>query len=180
MDVSIPCICPAQSDHDDTVTLRDTLDFGSATRIRKSLAFVESDDRDARAAEVLATLTEAYLLFGIERWTVLDERGKPVPLSHSAIRSHLLSRLDVASIVADEADDLYREVILLPLVRGASRSSAPTQTTGSTSQPTGSSSTRRKHSRRSSTSTTPTVVTEVTSASLDGVSSSSPSSESAA
>ena len=186
MDVHIACICEPTDDgprhpDGDTVTLRDKLDFFRATAIRKGLSFVESDDDEGgRAAEVLARLTEGYLLFGIERWTVVDGKGKTLPVGHSAIRARLLENPTAAGIVADAADELYQEAILLPLVARASTSSPPSPTNGSTSPPTVLSRKRPKPSKRSSTSTSPTAATEATSSSLVGVSNSSLNSESAA
>lgn len=183
MDVQIRCICPPTEEgprhEQDTVTLRDKLDFLAATAIRKATGFAESDDETGRAAEIYARLTEGYVLFGIEGWTVVDERGKPVPLSHSAIRSYLLAAPDAASEVGDAADVLYAEAILLPLLRKASSSSLPTPTKRPTSARRGSSE-KPTPLRRSSTSTTRTDDTETTSSVLDGVSSSSQNSVSAA
>jgi hypothetical protein len=183
MDVPIDCICPGEDvrhPDGDTITLKDKLGFVEATAIRKSMTFVESDDESARAAEILATLVESYVLFGVKSWTLQDERGKPIPVGHTAIRDHLLSNMEAASIVGDVADDLYKAVVLLPLVLKASRSSPPSQTNGSTSRPTALSQRRRRPSKRSSTSTSPTGGIETTSSSLDGVSNSSQSSVSAA
>lgn len=185
MDVQIPCLCLIEERHDhDTVTLRDRLDFVTGTAIRKGLMFVESDDDEGgRAAETLARLTEGYLLFGIESWSLLQEvRDKlvPLPVTHTNIRERLLSNVTAADTVADVAEELYREAILLPLLARASKSSPPTPTKRSTSRPTALPSTPPKPSKRSSTTTTPMAVTETTSSSLGGVSSSSLSSESAA
>jgi hypothetical protein len=182
MDVQIRCICPIEDKHDhDTITLRDKLDFVTATAIRKGLAFIESDDDEGgRAAELLARLTEGYLLFGIIGWTVVDEKGKRLPVSHAAIRERLLSDFAAAEDVADAADSLYSEAILLPLLARASKSSPPTPTKDSTYPLTAFPKKPRKPSRRSSTTSTPTDATETTSSSLVGVSSGSLSSESAA
>lgn len=176
MDVSIPCICPGDElrhPDGDTVVLKDTLDFLTATAIRKCIAFRDSDDEAARGAEVLARLTEGYLLFGISGWTVVDEKGKPLPVTHSAIRERLLTRWDAATTVSDEADELYQGAILLPLLVKASSSSPPSPTNGSTSPQTGSPSEPPAPSWPSSTTTTPTDDTEMTSLSLAGASSSS-------
>jgi len=186
MDVQITCLCPPKDEavrhpDGDTITLRDKLDFFRATAIRKGLSFIESDDDEGgRAYEVLARLTEGYLLFGIERWSLVDEKGKAVPLSHSNIRSRLLENFEAAGKVADAADELYAKAILLPLMAGASTSSPPTPTNGSTSPLTVLPKKSPKPSKRSSTSTTQTGGTEATSSSLAGVSSTSQSSESAA
>jgi hypothetical protein len=183
MDVHIDCICPGtevRHPDGDTIVLKDKLDFVTATSIRKSLSFLESDDESARAAEVLATLVESYVLFGIATWTLIDEKGRAIPVKHSAIREHVLSKIEAASVIGDVADDLYKATVLLPLVLKASRSSPPSQINGSTSPPTALRTKRPKPSKPSSTSTSPTDATEMTSSSLDGVSSTSQKSVSAA
>jgi hypothetical protein len=183
--MNVPCLCPPKGDavrhpDGDEITLRDKLDFHAAITIRNSIAVLSSEEGGASVAEVLAVLTENYLLFGIETWTLVDAKAKPVPVSKAAIRELLLSHPDVAMDVGDEADELYAESVMLPLLQRASRSMPPTPTDGSTSQTTGSSTTRPKRSKRSSISTIPTAATVVTSSSLDGDSNSSPSSTSAA
>ena len=161
MDVTVPCICPWPDDivphpDGDTIGLVDRLDFFRATAIRKSLAFINSDDPEARAVEVLARLSLAYVMFGIERWTVVDAKGKAVPVSHAAIRSSLLANDTAASIVVEAADELYQQAVLLPLMAGASTSSPPMPTGGSTSRRTGSSKKPRTRSSPSSTTTSRT------------------------
>ena len=72
MDERIPCICPSLADaadvprhpQGDVVTFRDTLDFLTATSIRKSLAFIQSDDSEARAIEVEMTFAKTSDIVG--------------------------------------------------------------------------------------------------------------------
>jgi len=184
MDVSIPCICPPKGDeprHEaDRISLRDTLDFRTAISLRNSVAILYAEEPDADLGDVMAVLTDGYLTRGIESWTLVDEKGKPVPVSRAAIRDRLLSNLEVAETVGDVADELYSPVVMLPLLRRASKSLPATPTEGSTSPTTPSSTARPRRSKRSSTSTSLTVVTEATSSSLVGDSSLSPSSVSAA
>jgi hypothetical protein len=185
MRVEIDCICPpreGESRHPagDVVSLRVTLDFRSVTAIRHGISLRENDGSDLYPAEVLAVLTEGYVLYGIESWTLTDEKGKPLELSRAAIREQILARVDVAATVGDAADDLYGKAVLLPLLVRASKSSPPTQTAPSTSVPRPSRARRPKPSRRSSTTTTPTDGTATTTGPLAGVSSFSRSSESAA
>ena len=185
MEVTIPCPCPEKDGEprheSDTVTLRDKLDFHQATTITKAVQFIDNDDPGSRAAEVLATLSEFYVLVGVERWTLRDISNKPVPVNKVEIRKAILERPDIAAVVADAADDLYSEAILLPLALKAASSSPPSQTESPTSPtPAGGQPKRPKRSKPSSISTIPTGVTEATSSSLDGVSSSSLNSESAA
>ena len=165
MQVIVPCLClmgegkPKRHPDGEALNFRETLDFPTATKIRKSLEFIESDDPKARAIEVLAALTEAYILFGLEKWTVEDSRGKPVALTHGNIRSYLLANQVAADAAADAADDLYSKVVLLPLMAGAAKSSQPTRMASSTSAQTDSPLSRRKRSRRSMTGTTQTADT---------------------
>lgn len=176
MNVDIPCICPpvdGQPRHDhDTITLRDHLDFHAATTIRNSAVVLRAEDPDAGVAEVMATFTEQYVIFGVEAWTLVDDRGKPVPVTRPAIRDLLLTRDDVSFIVADAADGMYQEKVILPLLPRESRPSPTMSTNGSISATNGTRSTPRKRSSRSSTSTIPTGDTGTTGTSLAGASSS--------
>lgn len=184
MDVLIPCICPPKGDavrhpDGDIVTLRETLGFQAVVTLRFAVQVTKENDPNASIAQILGVLSEHYILAGVESWTVVDDKNKPVEVTPTALRERLLTNLDAAMTVADKADDLYLAV-MLPLLNRVSTSSPPTPTSGSTSPTTGTSDTPRKPSKRSSISTIPTAGTEATSSSLDGVSSSSQSSESAA
>jgi hypothetical protein len=183
VDVQIGCVCPPRADgaarhpNGDRVTLRDRLDFRAATTIRKAVALA-GEDGPADAAEILAIMTEWYCLLGIDSWTLADRAGKAIPVSRAAIREHFLdnpSAYAQTTELADAADALYMETVLLPLLAAASTSSPPTPTAPSTSVTTPSSPKPRKPSRPSSTTSTPTAAIARTSSSLDGASSSSPS-----
>jgi hypothetical protein len=183
VNVTIGCICAPKGDGSvrhpdgDRVELRERLDFRTTVTIQKSVMFLGEDPSNP---EILAALTEAYLLFGISAWTVQDERGKAIPVNRGAIEQHLLPNIEAALAVADAADDLYQETVLLPLLMRGSGSSGTSPTTRSTSRRTSSPPVPLRRSKRSSTTTSRTDDTATTSASLDGGSSSSPSSESAA
>jgi hypothetical protein len=184
MDVAIECICPPKADGErrheqDTVTLRDTLDFRTATLLRQTVKWLKTEQPDSSVPEVLATLTEAYLLHCIESWSLVDEKGKPVPPAREQIRDRLLTNDDAASTVGDAADGMYHERVLLPLLVQAQTSSPSTPTNGSTSARTGSGPKPQKPSKPSSTTTSPMVVTGPMPTSPGGVSYSSPSSASA-
>jgi hypothetical protein len=179
MDVQIKCVCPGSPHETDRITLRDKLDSHASITVRKALGMVENDDPRSRTAEVLAVLSEFYVLMGVQSWSLVDEGGKPLDISQSAIRARLLESPDI-DLVIEAADGLYNEAILLPLLTRASMSSPPTPTDESTSAPMDSTPKSPKPSRRSSTSTTQTVGTETTSLSLVGVSNTSQSSRSAA
>ena len=185
MKVEFDCICPPKADGErrhaqDWVTLRETLDFRNVTAIRHGISFLEKEDTPAYTADVLAVLTEGYVLYGVESWSLVDEKGKPLPLNRQSLREQILSRVDVASVVGDAADEKYGPTVLLPLLVRASTSSQGTPTAPSTSPPTASPKRPPKPSKPSSTTSSPTDGTVATSLSLVGVSSSSQTSESAA
>lgn len=172
---TIECVCPTAGDvrhpDGDVVTLRERLDFRSALTARNAIVVLKTEDPDAPAGEVLAALTETYLLVGIESWTFVDARGKPVPVSRAAVRAFMDEHQEAAMSLGDEADGLYNEAVVGPLVRKASNSSPPTPIGASTSAKGGGS--PRKRPKPSSTSTSPTDVTERMSASPAGGSNSS-------
>jgi hypothetical protein len=167
--VDIPCTCPPKANgeprHDhDTVTFRDRLDFRGGMVIRKAITMLKVEDPDSGAAEVLAAMSEHYMLEGISGWTLVDDKGKPVEADKSAIRAFINDHQDIVfDSLVDEADNLYAEQVLLPLVRRAQPSSPTSPTEPSTSAPIGSEAKPRKPSRRCSTSTTPTAaITSIT------------------
>jgi hypothetical protein len=186
MDVQINCPCPAKPDggarhpDGDVVTLKETLDFRSVTAIRTNISLLEDG---SNLGDIMATLTEGYLTYGIASWTLADEHGKPLPLSRLNIADRLLSDIAIASVVGDVADDVFGEKVLLPLLNRAGTSSQPSPT-APTSAPspasTASSDRPPRQSKRSSISTIPTDDTATTSTSRDGDSSSSQNSASAA
>jgi len=180
--MNIECICPPRADGEprhpagDTVTLRERLDFRAALTARNTMILLKTEDPDAGTAEILAALTETYLLVGVESWSLVDAKGKPVEVSKAAIRECLLSHPDVAMTVGNAADELYSASVILPLVALARTSSPPTPTTESTSAPRPSSVKRPRPSKPSSITPFRTDVTVTTSALPVGVSSSSQSS----
>lgn len=182
MDVAIPCICEGTPHPEgDSVVLRDRLGFLAVQTARNAVLLARASEPDGiSAAAVLAILTEQYVLLGVESWSVVDAKGKPLAVSTVALRTRLLEDDEAATIVADAADDLYAERVMLPLLQAASRSSAGTPTKRSTSPTTGSGPSTRKPSSPSSISTIPTVATTTTPRRRAGGSSSSPSSASVA
>jgi hypothetical protein len=163
MDVTIGCVCPGAPHEQDTITLRDTLTFRQGKRIQYEVALLEDDQR-SDIAYVLALLTEAYILAGIEAWTLTDEEGKPIAVSEDTIRARLLTRPSEADAAAEAADGLYQEAVMLPLLRRASSSSPPTPTSGSTSPRKGSAPKRPKPLKPSLTSISRTDATDQISA----------------
>lgn len=176
--VEFPCICPAKPDGEprhttDSVELLPKLGFRAADSIKNSLAVMYVEDAEAGMAEILSVLREGYVLHGISSWTLVDDKGEPVPVTRGAVRSLILTDPDVAGTIADAADDLYQEAVMAPLVRLASTSSPPSQTEASTSAPTGSSEPPPTPSSPSSTTTSEIVPITRTSPSRGGGSNSS-------
>lgn len=178
---TVDCICPpnkaGETRHPDgdTIELRERLDFASGRTARNFIAMGKQEDK--ATAEIMTDLTQWYMLAGIRTWTVVDAYGKPVEPNRITIPEYLFSHPEAAEIVGDEADDLYSEAVIAPLVVRGSSSMPPMPMGGSTSATNGSSSKPPKPSKRSSTTTTPTDDIETTSLSLVGASSSSLNSE---
>jgi hypothetical protein len=170
VNVAIDCICPGSPHEKDTISLREKLDFRQGAGIRWAVVLAKQTDPDVSTPEILALLTEGYLLEGIEAWTLVDEKRKAIAVSKPAIREHLLSNQVAATKVGDAADLLYSEV-MLPLLMTAFRSSPDMPTDESTSATNGSSLEPPTPLRPSSTFTIPTDDTELPSRSLAGVSS---------
>jgi hypothetical protein len=186
MEVTIACLCPpkdgAPRHEQDTVTLPDVLDFRTTLTIRQTirvehqLAAVASEV--PTLAETIAMMAEAYLLHTIASWSLVDEAGKPMPVSKANVRDRLLTNYEAAETVGNAADLLYSDKVVLPLLTGASNSSPSTRTPERPASPrrtsaTTNGSTPRKPSKRSSITTTPMVVTGPMAASPGGDSSSS-------
>ena len=169
----IDCVCPVKPDGSarhpggDTVNLREKLDFRSALHARNTVILLRQEGVED-VAEILASLTEVYLRVGIESWTLVDAKGKAVPVSRDAVRDFMDAHPDAATTIGDEADEKYSEAVITPLVVRASKSSPPMPTSGSISATNGSSPTPRKRSKPSSTTTTRTDGTGTTSPLLAG------------
>ncbi len=157
----IECVCPAKPDgsarhpEGDTITLRPTLDFRAAVTVRNIMGLLAGQD-GIDDADILAALTEKYLYLGIESWTLVDAKNKPVPVTRGAIAEFLLADPIIATSVGDEADELYTSAVVLPLLARLSTSSVPTPTDASTSAQTASPTPLPKRPKRSSTTTTRT------------------------
>lgn len=91
--------------------------------------------------EMTAALGRAYTISGLVRWDLLDEHGKPVPVTTDAIDG--LSWTEIEP-VADQASLLYSEDVMRPLLERLRKSSGTGQTGGSTSRSRPSSAKRRK------------------------------------
>jgi hypothetical protein len=151
------------------------MDFRSSIAIRNALA-LESGGEDVDMADVLAILTERFVIYGIQSWTVVDEKNQPVPVNRQTITELILSDIDLATEIGDVADGRYREATMLPLIRAGSKPSPSMPTSDSTSVATTRSTRRRTRASRSSITAIPTADTAMTSDSPDGDYSSSPKS----
>lgn len=179
--VVVRCTCQgAPHQTGDRFKLFDPLPFPKAILARQSVAALFADDEQPSEAEMTATLMEVFLLHCVQAWNRTDAKRKALPLSRANLRTFMDENPVEAAVVADAANDLYIDKVVLPLLQAALRSSQPTPTEPSTSARTGSRSKSRKPSSPSSTTNTLTDVTEPTSTSLDGDSSTSRRSASAA
>lgn len=173
--VTVECLCPpnaageARHPDGDTITLRERLDFRAAATVRNRLAV--ANEENLIEGEILAVLVETYLLLGITAWSVVDEKGKPVPPSRENIAEYLLTNYDAATAVGNAADELYTKAVILPLLNRASSSSPPTPIAASTSAKPSATPKPSKRSKPSSITTIPTDATETTLRSLAGASS---------
>lgn len=173
-EVKIGCPCPkrdgaARHPDGDTLTFRERLDFRSAFAVRNEFGMLRASG-EATIGEAMAALTEGFLIYGIEAWTLTDEKDRPIPVNRPAIRRYILSDLSIAEPAADAADELYGPVIL-PLVVKVSSSSPTSSIESETSAKPDSKETTPSPSSPSSTTTSPTDATETTSPVPAGVSS---------
>jgi hypothetical protein len=155
-----PCACPGSPHPEDKVQLRPKL--GLAEGVRLQAMVVEAKQNGVDAPTLTGMLAESYLLVGVSGWNLVDDKGKPLPVTPEAIKDSLLADFDRAAPVSDAADVLYREVAIGFLVKQAASLSRSTTTNGSTSATGGGSPKARKQSKRSSTSTIPMAVIEPT------------------
>jgi hypothetical protein len=171
----IACVCPPKGDDvrhpdGDTVNLREKLGFRSALTARNEIVAAKEDDDDVSTAAITAVLTETFLLLGIESWTLVDAKGKPIEPSKQTIRDFMEGHPDEAMEVGDDAFERYQEAVVAPLVARASNSSTISPPDASTSPTTGSGRKPRKQSKPFLTTTSRTDAIETTSLSPVGVS----------
>ncbi len=148
-----------------TVTFRERLPFRAATTIQMAMATFPPGEAVMREAGILAMMSEWYIVYGVESWT-LDE-----PVTEESIRRQLLDRPDVLDLV-EAANEFYQGQVVDPLVQRGRSLSPPSQTDDSTSQTPSGSQTPTPFSP-SSITTTPTDDTGPTSSPPDGAYSSS-------
>lgn len=136
--------------------MRERLDFKGARSARLAAAIARGEDPDGSYADILVVLTEQYILNGVESWTLVDEKGKSLPVTKPNLRSILLANDEAANDVAEAADEQFSAQVLGPLVVAESTSSPPGPMDDSTSATKNSGTPSPKPSSQSSTSTTPT------------------------
>ncbi len=161
---TVGCLCPPNGQrhpNGDVITWREKLDFRTALAARKAIEWARSEDETVDVPDVLALLTEFYLTHCIESWTVRDAKGKAIPVSRATVTQYVLDSPEAFDL-GEAADDLYSDRVLGPLVRGASKSSPPTLTNGSTSPTPGPSASQPKRSRPSSITPSPMAATGTT------------------
>ena len=120
------CACPGTPhdgkegrDDGDTVTFRERLPFAAGV---KALRLIFDGETDA------ANALPVYLVEGPEAWNLLDNAGRPVPLTKEALEA--LPFADQYEI-GDQGDTLYAGEVVAPLVRRMKKSSATSPTTTS-------------------------------------------------
>jgi hypothetical protein len=176
-DVAVPVACPCEGtphQDGDTVYLHPKLGLAAGIAVQKLIIEANQTEERLSAAELTGVLAEGYLLHGVAAWTLVDDQGKSLPVDKDTIRKKLLDDFTVGAPVADAADDLYMEAVLLPLVKKVSDSSRSSRTNGSTSAPKAATRKRQKPSKQSSTTTSQTGVIVEISPSRGGASKSSP------
>jgi hypothetical protein len=157
----IPCPCEGTPHPEgDTVQLRKRLDLARGIRLQALILAANAAGTDTATAA--GALAEGYLLAGVCAWTFRDKLGKPVPVNDGTIRELLLDDFERSARIAEEADGLYMQPVLAPLLARVPKSS-PTTTMAASTSPTGNGSpVTPRRSRRSSTTTTLTDDTTTT------------------
>ena len=149
------CRCPGAPHRDGDwveVVERVPIELGAA-------ALVAGREGGSDPAAIEGLMARAFLRFGIDRWSFVDESGDPVAVDWEAI-GRLLPFED-AYRVADLVGELHTGTILRPLLARSSTPSPDGPTADSTSASPGSGSTPRTRSERSSRTPTDGQPSEV-------------------
>lgn len=146
--VELDCRCPNTPHEKDTVWLRPQLGVEGGMA-----ADVLWREGATSVGAMVGKLAQAYLQFGITRWTFTDDAGQPVPCDPLTI-ARFTKNWTAAREVAEVADTLYSESILTPLLGRALTSLRPGQTARSTSASRTTTTNRPRRSKRSTTATT--------------------------
>lgn len=135
-----PCRCMPDFPHGtDWVELTPNLSVPLGAAVYAAIRSAGSDD-----VRLQGLMAQAYLLFGIKRWSFTDDAGDPVRVEHSA--TDWADTVDQwlpwgmgGKEVAEKADSLYSDEVLRPFLSRPSTQSPDGQMDGSTSpiRPTG-------------------------------------------
>jgi hypothetical protein len=121
------CACPGTPHpNGDTVTFKPRLSFDENVA---ALSAIFSGDGVGNANKAWGV----YLRHGVVAWNLLDDEGKPVPLTSEALEA--LPFEDQFEI-GDRGDDVYAAVVLAPLRRRTNSSSESGPTTDGSPRPT--------------------------------------------
>lgn len=116
------------------VTLR------AAVSIPLGIAALSVIKNNGSQADIEAGLADVYLRYGIERWTFVDAKGEPEPVTPANIE-RLLPYGNGGLEVAERADELYSNEVMRPLLERMRKpsdsgptdaSTPPTSDSGST------------------------------------------------
>lgn len=119
------CSCPGTPHPDgDVAMLRPYLDYPGGAEALAAIA--KSDGTEGGIAQFIGPV---YIRRGVVSWNVLDDDGKPVPVTPEALDA---LRWEDAYELADKADDLYGGQVLAPLVKRTSGLSSAGPTAVST------------------------------------------------
>lgn len=138
------CRCPGSPHAFDTVTLAAEPSLTMGLRANGAIAKANDDP-----ALLELYLGRVFIEEGIISWTFVDEEGDAYGITPDNIE-RLLPWSKGGQLVAEKANDLYGEAILVPLVRQSMTTSKPGSTNGSTSPTRTSRSSRRSSSKSSS------------------------------
>lgn len=155
--VHIACPCPGTPHPDgDDVYLRPKLGLAGGVALQSLFTGYLREASEGKHSvdmqELTGMLVEGYLLNGIVGWTLVDDKGVPLPLDKDAVREQLLSDFVLSEKIGDVADDLYYTPVLAPLLSRLSDSLQTSPTNGSTSA---TKSSKARTARRRSRSTSP-------------------------
>ena len=113
IEVVVPCSCPGKPHEQDTVSLLPTMDVRIGSAAMAAMKAAPSSIPDLEGA-----LSGAFLHFGPRAWTLVDERGDPLPLTIENIDERL-SWVNGGMEVAEKANELYAGDLFAPFARRA-------------------------------------------------------------
>lgn len=142
------CRCPG-TPHTDG----DTVELASRVPLGMGVSFMVMVNDGGNKDIISGKMGQLMLQWGIEGWSFVDDKGKPLPIEQPipmATLERLMPFDEGGWEVAEQAANLYTDALMRPLLNVLSRRSQPGPTGVSMPQTRGSGSTRQKHSKRSS------------------------------